>query len=257
MTPAVKRVLFFLLLLAAWEGLYQLAIKPDALLPSPFQVIEALKDGFTDRGYLAGIGVSLRRLAIGYGLSIAGGVGLGILLAWSRTLEETVGTLVVALQTLPSICWLPLAVLWFGLSETAIQFVVVMGSLLAITMATKDGIRRVPPLLISAARTMGARGLPLHLHVTLPAAFPSIVDGMKQGWSFAWRSLMAGELLFVIGTLGLGNHLQVGRDLNDMAQVLAVMILIIALGILVDLLIFATFERRIRERWGLQKDAAA
>lgn len=254
MTPAVKRALFYLLLLGLWEGLYQLAIKPDALLPSPFQVVEALKDGLFERDYFLGILVSLRRLFIGYALSIAGGVSLGILLAWSRTLDETVGTLVVALQTLPSICWLPLAGLWFGLTESAILFVVVMGSLLAISMATKDGIRRVPPLLISAARTMGARGLPLHFHVTLPAAFPSIVDGMKQGWSFAWRSLMAGELLFVIGTLGLGNHLQVGRDLNDMSQVLAVMILIVALGILVDLLIFAALERRIRERWGLQKD---
>jgi NitT/TauT family transport system permease protein len=251
-TPAVKRALFFLLILAAWEGVYQLALWPDVLLPSPFRVLDALKEGLLEKGYLGGVLVSLRRIALGYGLSILVGMALGILLASSRTLEDTLGTLVVSLQTLPSICWLPLAVLWYGLSEKAILFVVIMGSLLAVTMATKDGIRRVSPLLISAARTMGARGLRLHLHVTLPAAFPSIVDGMKQGWSFAWRSLMAGELLF--GTLGLGHHLQMGRELNDMSQVIAVMLLIVALGILVDLVIFAALERRIRERWGLQKD---
>ncbi|HYF00272.1 MAG TPA: ABC transporter permease, partial [Planctomycetota bacterium] len=218
----------------------------------PFHVLDALREGLLDRGYAGGVLVSLRRIGIGYGLSILGGMALGILLASSKVLEDTVGALLVSLQTLPSICWLPPAVLWFGLTEEAILFVVVMGSFLSITLATMNGIQRVPPLLVSAARTMGARGLALHLHVTLPAATPTIVDGMKQGWSFAWRSLMAGELLF--GTLGLGHHLQMGRELNDISQVMAVIFVIVILGVAVDLVIFAFLERQIRERWGLAKD---
>jgi NitT/TauT family transport system permease protein len=248
MASATKKVLFYLLILALWEAVYQ--IRPAAL-PSPFEVFRTLLEGILEKGYLEGMVVSLRRIAIGYGLSIAAGILLGILLAWSRTLEETMGSAIISLQALPSICWLPLALIWFGLSEGAIIFVVVIGSLLSITMATTVGIKRVPPILTSAARTMGARGLRLHLHVTFPAALPSVVEGMKQGWSFAWRSLMAGELLFV--TQGIGHHLAMGRELNDMSQVIAVMLLIVGMGLLVDLFVFATLERRIRERWGLQK----
>ena len=251
-SPAVRRAVFFVGLLWAWEILFQLAIWEDFLFPSPFHVLDALREGLLDRGYAGGVLVSLRRIGIGYGLSILGGMALGILLASSKVLEDTVGALLVSLQTLPSICWLPPAVLWFGLTEEAILFVVVMGSFLSITLATMNGIQRVPPLLVSAARTMGARGLALHLHVTLPAATPTIVDGMKQGWSFAWRSLMAGELLF--GTLGLGHHLQMGRELNDISQVMAVIFVIVILGVAVDLVIFAFLERQIRERWGLAKD---
>lgn len=254
MSPLVKKAVFFVVALAVWEGIYQLQIWADYLIPSPFEVMAALRDGFVDKGYAGGVLVSLRRIGLGYGLSILMGLVLGVLLASSRTLEETVGSIVVALQTLPSICWLPLAVIWYGLSEKAILFVVIMGSFLSITLATTGGIKRVPPLLIAAARTMGARGIQLHLYVTLPAALPSIVEGMKQGWSFAWRSLMAGEIIF--GTLGLGHHLQMGRDLNDMSQVLAVILVIVGLGIVVDLLVFERIERRIRVRYGLQKESS-
>lgn len=251
MSTALKRALFFLLVLAVWEGLYLLRVRPDYLFPSPFQVFQSLFEGIADKGYLGGLLVSLRRIAVGFAISIVAGGTLGVLLAWSKTLEETVGSVVVSLQTLPSICWLPIALLWFGLSEQAILFVVVIGSLVSITLATMGGIKRVPPLLIQAARTMGARGVRLHLHVTLPAALPSITEGLKQGWSFAWRSLMAGELLFV--TQGLGHHLEVGRQLSDMSQVIAVILVIITLGLLVDLFVFGTLDRRIRERWGLVK----
>ena len=146
MSSAAKKILFALFVVAIWEGLYQ--VRAD-LFPSPFHVFRNLADGVTEKGYLGGVLVSLRRIAVGYGLSIVAGVLLGTLLAWSRTLEETMGSAIISLQALPSICWLPLALLWFGLGEKAILFVVVIGSLLSITLATTAGIKRVPPILTS------------------------------------------------------------------------------------------------------------
>jgi len=167
-----------------------------------------------------------------------------------KILDETVGSLITGLQALPSICWLPLAILWFGLSEAAIQFVVIIGAILAITISTDDGIKNIPPILIRAAKTMGTKGLDLYFRVMLPAALPSIVTGMKLGWSFAWRSLMAGELLFV--SLGLGHLLTIGRELADMNLVVAVMLVIVVIGVVVDRLIFARLEDIVTERWGLK-----
>jgi NitT/TauT family transport system permease protein len=140
--------------------------------------------------------------------------------------------------------------LWFGLSETAILFVVVMGALLSITLSTEAGVKNTPPLYLRAARNLGARGWKMYALVILPAALPSIITGMKLGWSFAWRSLMAAELLYV--SLGLGHLLTMGRELNDMSQVIAVMLIIIVIGLVIDRLVFAPIESRVRERWGLQ-----
>ena len=193
----------------------------------------------------------MRRLLVGYAISLVGGVALGLSLARSQTLRDSIGTLVTGLQALPSICWLPLALLWFGLSETAILFVVVAGSLLAITVATEAGVRNVPPLYLRAARTMGARGPTLYLRVILPAALPAILSGMRLGWTFAWRSLMAGELLFVSG--GLGQLLATGRELGDMARVMAVMVAIVTLGLMTELLVFQRLDARVRELWGTDR----
>ncbi len=210
---------------------------------------QSLWAGFADGSYPFAIAISLRRLAIGYVISLAVGIPLGLLLGRVRLVQDTVGSVVLGLQALPSICWLPLALLWFGLSERAILFVVVMGAMLSLSLATADGVRNTSPLYLRAALTLGARGWQLYPTVILPAALPAIVSGMKIGWSFAWRSLMAGELLYV--SLGLGQLLTMGRELNDMSQVIAVMFIIIALGLLVDRALFASIERRLRERWGL------
>ncbi|MCF6157567.1 MAG: ABC transporter permease [wastewater metagenome] len=193
----------------------------------------------------------MKRIAIGYGIATIVGVFLGLLIGRIRIFEETLGSLISGLQTLPTICWLPLALLWFGLNDKTIIFLVAMGAVLSITVATDAGIKSVPPLYIRAAKTMGARGWGLYLEVILPAALPHIITGMKQGWSFAWRSLMAGELLIVC--LGLGHLMMIGRELNDMSQVIAVMIIIVLIGILVDRLFFIKVEKHIRERWGLVK----
>jgi NitT/TauT family transport system permease protein len=245
----VRRIVFFVALLAIWELIARAGIWPDYVLPGPIAVLSTLVAGFGSDLYLQAALVSLQRLAIGYGISLVIGLTLGLLIGRIRVLEETVGSLVLGLQALPSVCWLPLAILWFGLSEQAIIFVVVMGALFSITLGVDAGVKNTTPVYLKAARNMGARGVALYTQVILPSALPAVLSGLKQGWTFAWRSLMAGELL--IYTLSLGNLLETGRDNNDASQVMAVMILIIIIGVAIDTLIFAPVERRVRERWGL------
>ncbi len=253
MTPAKvqtiqRKIFFFLLLLLIWQGLYLLKVWPDFLFPSPMEVVRTLMDGFREGAYALGIGVSMLRLIVGYVISASIGLVLGLLVGCVKWMDDTVGSLLLSLQTLPSICWLPLALLWFGLNERAIIFMVVIGAVLSISLAAEDGVKNVPPLYLRAARNMGARGWKLYAQVVFPAALPSIVTGMKLGWSFAWRALMAAELLY--GNVGLGQLLMRGRELNDIRQVIAVMVVIVALGLLVDKLVFAPMEKSVRIRWG-------
>lgn len=200
---------------------------------------------------LRAVGKSFARLAVGYSLSLALGVALGVGLARARWVKDTLGPVVLGLQAIPSVCWLPLALLWFGLGEAAIQMVIVLGSLLSIALATESAVNTIPPLMVRAARTMGARGATLWLRVILPAAFPGIVSGARLGWTFAWRSLLAGELLFLSG--GLGQVLEMGRELHDMALVIGVMVVIVALGLASERLLFARLEARVRQQWGLDR----
>lgn len=244
-----RKIIFLALLLALWQGLGALGIWRTYIFPSPLGVAQTLARGFQNNTFSIGIATSMQRVLVGFGISAVAGILLGLAIGRIKLLDETLGAVILGLQALPSICWLPLALLWFGLSETAIVFVVIMGALLAITTATEAGVKNTPPLYLRAARNLGARGWKMYALVIFPAALPSIITGMKLGWSFAWRSLMAAELLYV--SLGLGQLLSMGRDLNDMNQVVAVMLIIIAIGLVVDRLVFAPLEARVRERWGL------
>lgn len=218
------------------------------LLPAPLDVARYLAAAAVDGSLLSAGLVTGRRLAVGYALGIALGVPFGCLTARFRGCADTLGVVALGLQTLPSVCWVPLALLWFGPTEAAVLFVVVMGTTWSIQIATDDGLRSIPPIYVRAARTMGSRGLHTVVRVLVPASLPAVVSGMKQGWAFAWRSLMAGELIYY--SLSLGNLLQTGRDLNDVAMVMSVMALIVVVGVSVDQLLFAPLERRVRERWG-------
>ncbi len=249
MNRLARQAAFYVALAAIWALLAQLKVWPPYVFPTPQGVLQALWSGFADHSFWIAIIVSMRRMLIGYALSVGLGMTLGLGVASNKFLEETVGGLLVSLQSLPSICWLPLAVLWFGLSEKAIIFVVVMGSLLSVTIAMETGRQQMPKIYGMAGRNLGARGFQLFWHVLLPASLPYIVSGLKQGWAFAWRSLISGEMIFV--SLGLGQLLIMGRDLNDMSQVLAVMILIIVIGYIVDGLVFKVVERKIQHKWGL------
>ncbi|HEY3282579.1 MAG TPA: ABC transporter permease subunit [Armatimonadota bacterium] len=249
MKALARRTLFYLGLLVLWQLLASAKVWDEVLFPGPLKVWEALRAGFADGSYPIALAVSGKRLAIGFGVSLVGGVALGLLLGRVRLLDETLGSLVSGLQVLPSICWLPSAILWFGISEAAILFVVIMGALLAVAVAVDGGVKSVPPVYLRQARTMGVSGPRLWLEVILPASLPALLTGAKLGWSFAWRSLMAGELLSI--SMGLGSLLQTGRDLNDMSQVFAVMLLIAGAALAVDRLVFGPLERRVRRVWGL------
>ncbi|MCP3102544.1 ABC transporter permease [Myxococcus sp. K15C18031901] len=239
-----------LLLLAAWEGTSRLGVWSPHLFPGPVTVAESLGRMAADGRLWEATVRSMGRLVRAYLLSVAIGIPLGLLTARLSFFRNAVKPVVMGLQALPSICWLPLALLWFGLTDTAILFVVVMGSVLGIAIATEDAVNGVDPQLIRVASTLGVKGLRFQFGVLLPAALPGIVTGLKLGWSFAWRALLAGELLFVSG--GLGQLLTVGRELMDVPQVMAVMVAIILIGITVDRVLFQTVEVRVRRRWGLE-----
>jgi NitT/TauT family transport system permease protein len=213
--------------------------------------LRSLQAGVRDGTLPRAIATSGARLAVGYGAALALGVPLGISLARSRIVKESISPIVLGLSSVPSICWLPLAILWFGLSEWAIQVVVVLGAALPIAVATENAVRHVPPSIERAARTMGAKGPRLMLTVTLPAALPGILGGAKVGWTFALRSLMAGELLFVSG--GLGQLLETGRDLGDTALVVSVVVVIVVLGRASELVLFSPIDRAIARRWGVEE----
>lgn len=241
---------FLALLVAIWAAASE-ASGDRFLFPGPDDVAAALRDNVRSGLLPRAVAKSLARLFVGYSVSLVMGVALGVALARVRWVKDTLGAVVLGLQAIPSVCWLPLALLWFGLGEMAIQVVVVLGSLLSITLATESAVNTIPPLLIRAARTMGATGARLWLRVILPAALPGIVSGARLGWTFAWRSLLAGELLFISG--GLGQVLELGRELHDMALVLGVMTVIVALGLASDRLLFGQLEARVRRAWGLDR----
>jgi sulfonate transport system permease protein len=245
----VQKLGMVLLLLGTWELLTRLGIWSPHLFPGPVTVAESLwamvKDGRIAQATLRSMG----RLGRAYLISVGIGVPLGLLMARLAFFRNAVKPVVSGLQALPSICWLPLALLWFGLTDAAILFVVVMGSVLAIAIATEDAVNGVDPQLVRVASTLGVKGMRFQFGVMLPAALPGIVTGLKLGWSFAWRALLAGELLFVSG--GLGQLLTVGRELMDVAQVMAVMVAIILIGMAVDRVLFQTVEGKLRRRWGL------
>jgi NitT/TauT family transport system permease protein len=250
MRNILRRIAFFVAVIALWEVVARSGLWPEYIFPSPFEVVRVLGGGIADGTLLKGVAVSGRRILGGYSLSLVFGIILGLMLARSKPFEDMVGPILLGLRSLPSICWLPLGMLWFGLSEKAILFVVLMGATFAVALATSDGVKNVPPVYLQAASTMGVTGLRSFIRVTLPSALPSVITGMKLGWAFAWRSLMAAEMVFV--TLGLGHLLMMGRELNDMARVIAAMIVIVAIGMLVDRVVFVTLESRVRERWGLE-----
>lgn len=239
--------------LAVWELVSRFGPWPRALFPGPWAVAQRFgRLLFTGKMVAAALR-SLKRLGMGYALSAAIGLPLGVTVARVRWAGEMLRPVITGLQALPSICWLPLALLWFGLSDSAILFVVVMGSVLAIAISTEDAVLSLPPQYGLVAGTLGIRGPRLYFGVVLPGALPGIVTGLKLGWSFAWRALMAGELLFVAG--GLGQLLTNGRELLDVPQVMAVMIAIVLIGVVIDRIIFRNVELRVRRRWGLVRPA--
>ena len=245
---------FFTLLIGLWQLLFAFHVWSAVLLPAPLTVWDYLVGAVKDGTLLSASWITTKRLLLGYSVGCLIGLPLGLLTARSKYLNDTVGLLALGLQTLPSVCWVPLALLWFGQTESAMIFVVVMGTLWSVLIAVDNGVRNLPPIYVRAARTMGSNGLHTLVKVVLPASLPYVISGMKQGWAFAWRSLMAAEIyVTILSGYGLGHLLHFGRELNAMEQVIGVMLVIIGIGLLADKLLFSPWERFIHHRWGTAK----
>ena len=239
------------LAITAWQLVVWSGWKPDYVLPGPLPVLRRLSADLGNPDFDLGVAITLRRALLGYLIAVGVGGLAGILVARVGILRQAVGAAILGLQSMPSIAWFPLAILLFGLNETAIFFVVILGAAPAIAGGLLSGVDHVQPLLVRVGRVMGARGLGLYRHVILPAALPSFAGGLKQGWAFAWRSLMAGEIIGIVGhQLSLGQQIQFARDFADAEQLLAILIVIFVIGVAVDGL-FGVLDREIRWRWGL------
>jgi NitT/TauT family transport system permease protein len=257
MRRALVATVFFVTLAGAWQLMVATGRWSPVLLPSPLTVMEYLWGALLDGSLADAAIVTLRRLLTGYAIGVAIGLPLGLLTSTSQFFEDTIGSIALGLQTLPSVCWIPLALLWFGQTESAMLFVVIMGTVWSVMIATDTGARTIPPIYARAARTMGSEGFHQWTRVILPASLPFLVSGMKQGWAFAWRSLMAAEIYVTILTgFGLGHLLHYGRELNAMDQVIGIMLVIVLIGLLADKALFSPWERFLHRRWGTGAKAA-
>lgn len=253
----IEKILFFILLILLWQviayiGVEVLHVWKSYTMPTPIGVWNKIFTLFSDISIYLAILASLRRVFVGYILAIVIGAVIGILIVRFPYLERNLKPIILGLQTLPSICWLPFAILWYGLNESAIIFVIVIGSAFSIAISVENSFKSVDPILIRAAKTMGANQKELYTKVILPASTPMLISGLKQGWSFAWRALMSGEMMSA--TVGLGQVLLLGRELADINQVMVVMIMIVIIGSVIDKCIFSNIEKRVRKSRGLDRD---
>ncbi|OXS53235.1 ABC transporter permease [Cohnella sp. CIP 111063] len=240
-----------MLLLIIWETSYRI-FQWGWKFPSVLQTADAFYDGFVNGQLLEGTLSSLRRLLTAYAIAVVIGTTLGFLFSRYRFLDETLGMLVVSLQTVPSIVWLPFAIIWFGLNDTSVIFITGIGATWTMALSSRTGFINIPPLLLRAARTLGTgTGYRLFYQVLVPASMPHLMNGMRVSWAFAWRALVSGELI-ARGT-GLGQFLQDYRSLGDTSSMLCIVIIIAVLGTLSDHLCFKRFENRLLARYGLTK----
>lgn len=245
-----KQIAFYIILVIVWQVISMSDILPSHSFPSPYEVGESLVYMISDGSLFFGIGTTLMRLVIGLTIAIAIGVFLGIIMARIDIVNQTIGSLVLGLQSIPSIAWVPLALLWIGLNDAGIIFVTAIGAIFAVTINTYTGVKNIDPHYIEAARNMGAKGTQLITNVLIPAAFPFMISGFKQGWAFAWRGVIGAEMLFSL--LGLGFLLNVGRFTLEVSQVIAIMLVIMVIGMAVDGFIFKKIENKVMSRWGLR-----
>lgn len=237
--------------LLLWQILIWREWRPDYVLPSPGDVWARLVDDAGTSEFWRAVGHTGRRALVGFGVALAIGGALGLAVSRVRVLRVAIGSMITGLQTMPSIAWFPLAILFFRLTEQAILFVVVLGAAPSIANGIVAGVDAVPPSFHRLAHNLGARGVAYYRDIVVPAAMPTVMAGLKQGWAFSWRSLMAGELLVIIpGTQSVGTRLQFAREFSDADGLLATMVVILVVGLLVDS-VFSASERRVLRRRGL------
>jgi NitT/TauT family transport system permease protein len=253
-TDVANVALFLAVFVGLWQLVTVLELWPKTLLPSPTQVAISISELIANNSLAIGIGTTLWRLAAGFAISIAVGGMVGLAMVKFQGFGKTMGSFAVGLLTFPSIAWVPFSILLIGFNNFGILFVVIMASVFSVMISTYSAVRNVPPIYIRASKNMGAHGFALFRHVMIPAATPSLIMGIRQAWSFAWHALIGAEML--ITTLyGLGHILSIGREFNDMSQIIAVMITIFVIGLLFDKIIFLRLEEKVRSRWGLNQHA--
>jgi len=241
--------LFYGLLIVGWQTLVWCDVFPAYVLPSPTMVLRRLVELSSDGLLWPSLKATLTRMFVGFGLSVCLGLFFGLLMGSLAPVRRALRGFFTGLQTLPSAGWVPIALLFFGLQDTAIYFVIVMSSVGAVALAVSDGIAHIPPVLIKAAQTLGTPRSAMWWQVMLPSALPNMVTGLKLGWTMGWHGTVSAEL--IKSAIGLGFLLHMGRELSDTAQVLAIMVVTIAVGAMIDRCVFTPLERRLRLRWGL------
>lgn len=249
MTTAFRRILFITTLAIIWESAAKLSDLPDFMFPSLSQVLHTLITGIVSGQILTAIGASLSRLLIGFTIASVLGLILGYLIWRFKVVEDTLGFLVTALQSIPSIVWFPLAIIWFGLNDIAILFIVTLGATWTMIINTTSGFKNVPILYQRVAKSLGSSGFHFLRTIILPASVPQLISGLRIAWAFSWRALMAGELLGA--SIGLGQLLETGRALGQMDLVIAVMIIIGIIGTIIDNTLFLRLERNVEKKWGI------
>jgi NitT/TauT family transport system permease protein len=246
-------LVFLALLVGVWELACLAELKPSYVLPSPGDVAQKFWETVQDGKAAEAVWTSLTRGAVGFAMSLVIGTLLGLAMWWSRWLRAAIGPIVSGLQSLPSVAWVPAAIIWFQLSNAAIYTVVLLGAVPSIANGLLGGMKQVPPLFDRVGRVLGLSALGRIRFVLLPAALPGYLGGLRQGWAFAWRSLMAAELITYSPKLGqgLGQLLNIGRELSQMSLVITAITLILVVGVAIELLVFAPLERRVLNRRGL------
>lgn len=219
------------------------------MFPPLTQIFETLISGIINGQITAAVGVSISRILVGFLIAIILGTTMGYLIWKFKIVEDTLGFLVTALQSIPSIVWFPLAIIWFGLNDFAILFIVTIGATWTMTISATSGFKNVPKLYQRVARTFGSSGFHFIRTVILPASVPQLLSGLRIAWAFSWRALMAGELLGAGG--GLGKLLETGRSLGQMDLVISVMIVIAIIGTIMDNIVFVRLERSVQTKWGM------
>jgi NitT/TauT family transport system permease protein len=245
-------ILFLAALTGIWQLIFSLGIFPKISLPSPAMVAQSFAVLFANATLITSICMTMWRLVISFSISIFLGVGVGLLMVRFRSFGKTMSSFAVGLQSFPSIAWVPFAILLIGLNDFGIFFVVIMSSIFSVMTSTYSGIGNIPTIYLRAAENMGANGLSLFRFVMIPAATPSLIVGIRQAWSFAWHALIGAEIL-IAASVGLGHILLVGREFQLMDQIIASMIIIFAIGFVVDRVVFNKLEDKVRSRWGLNQ----
>jgi NitT/TauT family transport system permease protein len=239
--------------IALWQAVWAAAVWPEYQLPAPLSVWDEFADVVADGSIWQIVWTSVHRAVLGFAAAVAIATPLGLLVARVATVRAAVGPLLAGMQSLPSVAWVPAAVLWFGLTDTTIYLVVLLGAVPSIANGLVSGIDQVPPILPRVGQVMGARGLDSARLILLPAALPGYLAGCKQGWAFSWRSLMAAEIIATSPQLGigLGAYLKEGSDVNSMPGVIAAIFLILLVGTGIELLVFRPVERHMLRTRGL------